>query len=110
MWHSVSTAPFDHDLELAIIDLSGVHAIAVPCRRILGGWMVETRHTLTCVRAIGLPTPNVKLPATANQCPLCANSGHMWYQLAANRTKVPVSLPFGSAISSESKVIMVVEW
>ena len=39
MWHPVSTAPFDRDLELAIIDLNGVHAIAVPCRRILGGWM-----------------------------------------------------------------------
>jgi hypothetical protein len=36
MWHPVSTAPFDHDLELAIIDSSGVHAIAVPCCRILG--------------------------------------------------------------------------
>ena len=40
MWHPVSTAPFDHDLELAIIDSNGVHAIAVPCRRIIGDWMV----------------------------------------------------------------------
>jgi hypothetical protein len=40
MWHPVSTAPFDRDLELAIIDSNGVHAIAVPCRRVLGGWMV----------------------------------------------------------------------
>jgi hypothetical protein len=32
------------------------------------GWW-ETRHALTCVRrigAIGLPAPNVKLPATAD--------------------------------------------
>jgi hypothetical protein len=43
MWHPVSTAPFDHDLELAIIDSSGVHAIPVPCRRILGGWMVGNK-------------------------------------------------------------------
>jgi hypothetical protein len=42
------------------------------------GWW-ESRHALTCVRrigAIGLPTPNVKRPATANQCPLLAQSGH----------------------------------
>ena len=65
MWHPVSTAPFDRDLELAIIDTNGVHAIAVPCRRILGGWMVGNKTRITCVRrigAIGLATPNVKLP------------------------------------------------
>ena len=43
MWHPVSTAPFDHDLELATIDSNGVHAIAVPRRRILGGWMVGNK-------------------------------------------------------------------
>jgi hypothetical protein len=42
------------------------------------GWW-EARHALTSVRrigAIGLPTPNVKRPATANQCPLMTQSGH----------------------------------
>jgi hypothetical protein len=39
MWHPKSTAPFDCDLELAIIDESGVHAVTFPCRRILGGWI-----------------------------------------------------------------------
>jgi hypothetical protein len=43
MWHPVSTAPFDHDLELAIIDSNGVHATAVPCRRILAGWMMGNK-------------------------------------------------------------------
>lgn len=40
MWHHVSTAPFDRDLELAVIDDGGgVHALVFPCRRISNGWM-----------------------------------------------------------------------
>lgn len=37
-WQSVLSAPFDRDLELAIIDLTGTHALVFPCRRIVGGW------------------------------------------------------------------------
>jgi hypothetical protein len=39
MWYPVSTAPFDRDLELAVINDAGVHAVAFPCRRVLGGWI-----------------------------------------------------------------------
>jgi hypothetical protein len=39
MWHVISTAPFDRDLELALIDANGVHALYFPCRRVLGGWI-----------------------------------------------------------------------
>jgi hypothetical protein len=39
MWQPASTAPFDRDLQLAVIDSSGTHALVFPCRRILGGWM-----------------------------------------------------------------------
>lgn len=38
-WQSISTAPFDRDLELAVIDCDGLHALVFPCRRILGGWV-----------------------------------------------------------------------
>jgi hypothetical protein len=38
-WKPISTAPFDRDLELAVIDLNGTHALVFPCRRILGGWI-----------------------------------------------------------------------
>src|SRR5712691_10119793 len=38
-WHLISTTPFDSDLELALIDANGVHAIPFPCRRVLGGWI-----------------------------------------------------------------------
>jgi hypothetical protein len=39
MWHVISTAPFDCDLEIALVDANGVHAIFFPCRRVLGGWI-----------------------------------------------------------------------
>jgi hypothetical protein len=38
---SISTAPFASDLELAVIDDDGRHALIFPCRRILNGWMNE---------------------------------------------------------------------
>jgi hypothetical protein len=43
-WESVSTAPFDYDLELAVINFDGTHALVFPCRRSVGGWVkAETR-------------------------------------------------------------------
>jgi hypothetical protein len=30
MWHVISSAPFDRDLELALVDANGVHAIFFP--------------------------------------------------------------------------------
>src|SRR5262249_60473383 len=39
MWHDIANAPFDRDLELAVIDVSGVRAIAFACRRVVCGWI-----------------------------------------------------------------------
>ncbi len=39
MWRDISTAPFDRDLELAVLDGEGSHALVFPCRRTVGGWM-----------------------------------------------------------------------
>jgi len=39
MWHEISTAPFNRDLELAVIDARGTHVTTFPCRRVLGGWV-----------------------------------------------------------------------
>jgi predicted metal-binding transcription factor (methanogenesis marker protein 9) len=39
MWESIATAPFDRDLELAVIDKDGTHALVFPCRRTRGGWV-----------------------------------------------------------------------
>jgi hypothetical protein len=44
MWQPISTAPFDRDLELAVLDEEEAHSLVFPCRRILGGWVnAETR-------------------------------------------------------------------
>jgi hypothetical protein len=47
MWAPISTAPFDRDLELAVIDRDGEHKLVFPCRRILGGWIdAETKKRM----------------------------------------------------------------
>jgi hypothetical protein len=38
-WERISTAPFDRDLELAVIDGKEWHALIFPCRRVLAGWV-----------------------------------------------------------------------
>lgn len=39
-WRLASTAPYDRDLRLAVLDEEGTaHALVFPCRRVLGGWI-----------------------------------------------------------------------
>jgi hypothetical protein len=46
-WHPISSAPFDRDLKLAVIDYDGPHALVFPCRRILCGWIsAETKERI----------------------------------------------------------------
>jgi hypothetical protein len=65
-WKPISTAPFDRDLELVVIDSEGVHALSFRCRRTAEGWVsVETGRTLYHMR----PThwrewPSGRRPAT----------------------------------------------
>ena len=37
MWQPISSAPFDRDLELAVIDKGEAHALVFACRQIPGG-------------------------------------------------------------------------
>jgi hypothetical protein len=47
MWENIATAPFDRDLELAVMDRGEVHSLIFACRRILGGWInSETRQRI----------------------------------------------------------------
>jgi hypothetical protein len=47
MWQPISTAPFDRDIALAVIDEGEPHALIFPCRQILGGWIkAETQKRI----------------------------------------------------------------
>jgi hypothetical protein len=48
-WQHIATAPFDCDLEVAVINHDGAHALAFPCRRILGGWADAITKKLVAV-------------------------------------------------------------
>jgi hypothetical protein len=38
-WQPIATAPFDRDLELAVIDSVGPHVLVFRCRRVSEGWV-----------------------------------------------------------------------
>ena len=44
-WQRIATAPFDRDLELAVIDIRGQHVLVFPCRRVLRGWVKADTHS-----------------------------------------------------------------
>ena len=47
MWQPINTAPFDRDLELAVIDCDEPHTLVFPCRRVLKGWVnAETKSRI----------------------------------------------------------------
>jgi hypothetical protein len=39
MWQPITTAPYDRELELAVIEEDDVHALVFPCRREHEGWI-----------------------------------------------------------------------
>jgi hypothetical protein len=48
VWENISTAPFDRDLEVAVIEGDSLHALVFACRRTLNGWVrAKTRERLT---------------------------------------------------------------
>lgn len=42
LWHPIATAPFDCDLELAVLEGGDVHALVMRCRRVPLGWVNTT--------------------------------------------------------------------
>ena len=38
-WQPIASAPFDCDLELAVIEQDGPHAVVFACRRTDDGWI-----------------------------------------------------------------------
>jgi len=51
-WKRISTAPFDRDVELAVIDNEGVHALSFRCGFTADGWInAETKQPLSFIRS-----------------------------------------------------------
>ncbi len=50
MWRTISTAPFDSDLELAVIEDGETHALVFPCRKAAVGWVKAGTTLLVDVR------------------------------------------------------------
>ena len=45
VWEMIATAPYDRDLELAVIETDRVHPLVFACRRTPDGWVkVATRE------------------------------------------------------------------
>src|SRR5579872_1134881 len=44
-WQPIATAPFDRDLELAVIETDCIYALVFPCRRAQHGWMKSKTGT-----------------------------------------------------------------
>ncbi len=38
-WQPIIRAPWERDLELAVIGTDGIHALTFPCRRTFDGWL-----------------------------------------------------------------------
>jgi hypothetical protein len=51
-WKLIDTAPFERDLELAVIDGGGTQVVAFPCRRVTdNGWLdAETNKQIYYIR------------------------------------------------------------
>lgn len=44
VWEKISTAPYDRDLEVAVIEADHVYPLVFACRRALDGWIKATTH------------------------------------------------------------------
>jgi hypothetical protein len=48
-WQPIATAPFDRDLQLAVIDGTGTYPLVFPCRRAVYGWINKRTGAATDV-------------------------------------------------------------
>jgi hypothetical protein len=49
-WRAISSAPFDQDIELSVIEANEVHALLFPCRRTARGWVDASAKSAVSVR------------------------------------------------------------
>jgi hypothetical protein len=47
-WEQIASAPYDRDLELAVVEHHRIHALVFACRRTTAGWIkASTREHVT---------------------------------------------------------------
>jgi len=47
VWEKIATAPYNRDVELAVIEGNHVHALVFACRRLADGWVkVSSRERI----------------------------------------------------------------
>jgi hypothetical protein len=69
VWQPIATAPYDRDLELAVIDQEGPHALVFPCRRILHGWLnAKTQQQITVWPTHWRPWQDGEEPMSGEAC------------------------------------------
>lgn len=39
VWEPIASAPFDRDLQVAVVEGEDVHALVIRCRRVRQGWV-----------------------------------------------------------------------
>jgi hypothetical protein len=44
VWEKIATAPYDRDLELAVVEKDHVHPLIFACRRVPSGWIKAATH------------------------------------------------------------------
>ncbi len=70
-WQPIATAPFDRELELAVIGRDGPHALVFPCRRVLSGWIKLSTDEPVVVRPthwrLWSEAPEAGLPGLQNR-------------------------------------------
>lgn len=49
-WQPISSAPFDQDLELSVIEDNETHVLVFPCRRTAIGWVNASMNSRVVVR------------------------------------------------------------
>jgi hypothetical protein len=50
LWESFSSAPYEHDLELAVVEGDLVHPLVFACRRTNDGWVKASTRERIAVR------------------------------------------------------------
>jgi hypothetical protein len=81
-WQPISTAPFDRDLEVAVINYHGTHALAFPVGRILGSWInAKTKSGSRCTRRTGV---------AGNESPSGASASFWWVARRAWQALLPL--------------------